>query len=85
MAEATKRVRRSREELIKDLESKIAKEKKDSEDKIKKLQDKIDRLKNPPKRKLTKAEKQKKVNEAIKAAKMSPEAVAEKLGLNVDF
>lgn len=84
MAEG-KRTRRTREEMIKDLEAKIVAEEKASKAKIKKLQDKLDALKNPPKKKLTKAQKQKKVNDAIKAAKMSPEAIAEKLGLNVEL
>lgn len=85
MAEATKRVRRSKEQLIKDLEAQVEKENKAHEARIQKLKEKVELLKNPPKKKLTKTEKMKKINAAIKAAKLSPEEIVKKLGLDVEF
>lgn len=65
MAEEKKRVRRSKEELIADLEAKIEEEKKASKARIKKMEDKIKELKNPPKKKLTAAQKKKVLAEEL--------------------
>lgn len=78
----TTRKRRTREELIAATEEKIAAENKRHSEAIKKLNEELEKLKGNT---LTKAQKQKMLNEAIKEAGLSPEEMAKKLGLKMKW
>lgn len=78
-AEKQTRNRRTKEEIIADLEAKIAKH----EEQIGDLEAKIEAIKNPKPR-ITAAEKMKRIVDKAKAAKMSPEEIADKLGISMD-
>ena len=67
MAEETKRIRRTREEMIAEIDKKIA----FHEDKIAHLNDKKEKLKKP--RAVSDAEKQEKFKELIAAGKLTTE------------
>lgn len=80
--EKTTRKRRTREELIAATEEKIKAENKRHEETLKKLNEELEKLKGTT---LSKAQKQKMLNEAIKKAGLTPEEQAKKLGLKMDW
>lgn len=80
--EKTTRKRRTREELIQATQDKIAAENKRHEETLKKLNEELEKLKGTT---LTKAQKQKKLNEALKSSDLTPEEIAKKLGLKVQW
>ena len=73
------RIRRSKEEILAEIEKKI----KAHQDAISKLEARKESILNP-KRKLTKAQKIKVLIDQAKEAGMSPEEIAEKLGLTIE-
>ena len=80
--EKTTRKRRTTAELIEAVQEKIKAENKRHEETLKKLNGELEKLKET---KLTKAQKQKRVNDAIKAKGLTPEEIAKKLGLDVEL
>lgn len=78
----TTRKRRTREELIAATQEKIAAENKRHSEAIKKLNEELEKLKGNT---LTKAQKQKKLIEAIRGAELAPEEMAKKLGFKIDW
>ena len=74
--ETKKRVRRSPEEIAAEIDVKIAAHK----DAIKKLEQRKAEVLAPKKPRMTKAQKMKVVIDKAKAAGMSPEEIAEKIG-----
>lgn len=78
--ETKKRVRRSPEEIAAEIDDKIAAHK----DAIKKLEQRKAEVLAPKKPRMTKAQKMKVVIDKAKAAGMSPEEIAEKLGVSFE-
>lgn len=78
-AEKQTRNRRSKEEIIAEYEAKIEK----LEEQIEAIEAKIEAVKNPKPR-LSAAAKMQRIVDRAKAAKMSPEEIAEKLGISMD-
>lgn len=82
MAEGTKRTRRTKEEMIKAVKAKVEAENKRHIDALCKLNNELERLEGSG---LTKLQKQKIVNDAIKKSGLTPEELAKKLKLDVKF
>lgn len=80
--EKTTRKRRTREELIAATEEKIKAENQRHEETLKKLNEELEKLKGTT---LSKAQKQKMLNAAIKSSDLTPEEIAKKLGLKVQW
>lgn len=80
--EKTTRKRRTREELIQATQDKIETENKRHEETLKKLNEELEKLKGTT---LSKAQKQKMLNAAIKSSDLTPEEIAKKLGLKMDW
>lgn len=78
--ETKKRVRRSPEEIAAEIDVKIAAHK----DAIKKLEQRKAEVLAPKKPRMTKAQKLKRVMDKAKEAGMSPEEIAEKLGVTFE-
>lgn len=78
--ETKKRVRRSPEEIVAEIDDKIVAHK----DAIKKLEQRKAEVLAPKKPRMTKAQKMKVVIDKAKAAGMSPEEIAEKLGVSFE-
>jgi len=78
--EVKKRVRRSPEEIVAEIDVKITAHK----DAIKKLEQRKAEVLAPKKPRMTKAQKMKMVIEKAKQAGMSPEEIAEKLGVTFE-
>ena len=78
--ETKKRIRRSPEEIAADIDVKIAAHK----DAIKKLEQRKAEVLAPKKPRMTKAQKMKMVIDKAKQAGMSPEEIAEKLGVSFE-
>lgn len=78
--ETKKRVRRSPEEIAAEIDDKIVAHK----DAIKKLEQRKAEVLAPKKPRMTKAQKMKVVIDKAKAAGMSPEEIAEKLGVSFE-
>lgn len=82
MEEKATRKRRTVEERAQAIEEKIQAENERHQEALAKLKDELKRITTP---KLTKAQKHKKVLDAIKDLKMSPEELIEKLNLDLEL